>query len=176
MGGSGSRKTKQLSTLIGTCNRPMRDLIPDETGNRRFATMRFRNGEVLKGGDPTVWAVVNETDFELLWRSVDVFEGDPIKPFLADLFAWQQTFRRLDPFEDWLVNLDVASDEVEAISNQHGTKARELYNLFKEQTGSPISLTRFGNEMKRIADLSRGPFAPRVRCESGVFYPHRAQS
>jgi hypothetical protein len=175
MGGSGSRKTKQLSTLIGTCNRPISDLIPDETGNRRFATMPFRNGEILKGGEPTVWEVVNETDFDLLWCSVDAFADDPIEPFLADLFAWQQKFRRLDPFEDWLVNLDLASDDIRAISPQHGTKAGELYNLFLGQTGSTMSQTRFGTEMKRMADLSRGPFAPKVRLENGFVYPHRAQ-
>ena len=175
LGSSGSRRLKQRSTLIGTCNRPVSDLIPDETGNRRFATMPFRNGEVLKGGDPTVWEVVNETDFELLWCSVNVFEDDPIEPFLVDLFAWQQTFRRLDPFEDWLINLDMASDEIRAISNQHGTKARELYQLFTAQTRSCMSQTRFGREMKRMADLSRGPFAPKICLEDGVFYPRRVQ-
>src|SRR5215204_2320803 len=100
----------------------------------------------------------------------------PIAPFLADLFAWQDAFRRLSPFEDWLVNLDIASDDIRAISNQHGTKARALYDLFLAQTGSKMSLTRFGTEMKRMADLGRGPFAPKdSRHDSGVHYPHRAQ-
>ena len=92
-----------------------------------------------------------------------------------DLFAWQQKFRRLDPFEDWLINLDMASDEIRAIRNQHGTKARELYQLFTAQTRSCMSQTRFGGEMKRMADLSRGPFAPKIRLEDGVFYPRRVQ-
>jgi hypothetical protein len=176
LGSSASRKTRQLSTLIGTCNKPVSDLIPDETGNRRFATMPFRNGETAKGGDPKVWEVINATDFELLWRSVDVFGGDPIEPLLTELFVWQQAFRRLTPFEDWLNNLDIMSAEVRAISNQNGTKAGELYKLFVAQTSSTLSQTKFGNEMKRMAALSRGPFAAKVRLEGGVFYPHRVRS
>jgi hypothetical protein len=176
LGSSGSRKTKQLSTLIGTCNKPISDLIPDETGNRRFATMPFRNGEPLKGGDAKVWEVVDATDFDLLWRSVDVFGEDPIEPILTELFAWQQAFLCLSPFEDWLVNLDMTSNDVQAISNQNGTKAGELYRLYVAQTSSTMSQTAFGNEMKRMANLSRGPFAAKVRLETGVFYPHRVQS
>ncbi len=38
-----------------------------------------------------------------------------------------------------------------------------------------MSQTRFGTEMTRMADLSRGPFTPKVRLENGFVYPHRAQ-
>jgi len=38
-----------------------------------------------------------------------------------------------------------------------------------------MTQTRFGTEIERMAGLSRGPFGPKVRLESGVFYPHRAQ-
>jgi hypothetical protein len=176
MGGSGSQKTKQLSTLISTCNRPVPDLIPDETGNRRLATMPFRSGEALKGGDSNVWKVVNKTDFQLLWRSVDAFADDPIEPFLQELFAWQQAFRRLDTFEEWLINLDMESEEVRAITGQRGTKAGKLYTLFAVQTGSTMSQTRFGSEMKRMTDTLRGPFGPKVRLEDGLYYPPRTQS
>jgi hypothetical protein len=175
MGGSGSRKIKQCSTLIGTCNKPISDLIPDETGNRRFANMPFRNGEPLKGGDPMVWEVVNETDFSLLWRSVNVRDNDPIEPYLLQLFEWQKTYRRVDLFEDWLENLDLNSDEVRAISDRNGTRARKLYELFRIQTQSAMSETKFGNEMRRMADLSRGPFGPKNRDEQGLVYPHRKQ-
>jgi hypothetical protein len=174
MGGSGSRKIKQLSTLIGNCNRIIPELIPDETGNRRFAPMPFRNGEVLKGGDPKVWKAVNETDFDLLWRSVDVFGDDPIEAVLSDLFAWQERFRRLSPLEAWLVNLDTSSDEVRAISDHNGTRARELWHLFRAQTGSAMTEPKFSAEMARMIELGRGPFGPKVRPEAGVFYPRRA--
>ena len=96
--------------------------------------MPFRNGEVLKGGDPAVWEVINATDYDALncsgAASMSLRE-DPIEPFLSDLFAWQETFRRLDPFEDWLVHLDLSSDEIRAISNQQGTQAGKLYDLFR---------------------------------------------
>ena len=45
---------KQEATLIGTSNNPVSRLIPDDSGNRRFAEMPFRNGNVVKGGDPEI--------------------------------------------------------------------------------------------------------------------------
>lgn len=176
LGSSSAKKTKQRSTLIGTCNPPIDQVIPDETGNRRFVTMPFRNGEVSKGGDPQVWEVINETDFELLWRSVDVFGADPVEPVLSDLFEWQQRFRRLGPVEDWLINLDVASDEVRAISDKNGARAQELYNLFAAQTNSSVSSTKFGIEMNRLTELSRGPFKLKARDGNGYYFPLRFQS
>jgi hypothetical protein len=74
------------------------------------------------------------------------------------------------------MNLDISSIDVQTISNQHGTKAGELHKLYVAQTSSTMSQTAFGNEMKRMTNLSRGPFAAKVRLESGVFYPHRVRS
>jgi hypothetical protein len=172
MGGSGTRKIKQLSTLIGTCNRPISDLIPDESGNRRFATMPFRNGETLKGGDAKVWETVNETDFQLLWRSVDAWGEDPIEPHLPELFEWQNRYRRVDPFEDWLINLDIESDEVRSITDKNGTRAQKLHELFLAQTKSTMNVTKWGNEMRRMIELSRGPFGAKNRDENGYYFPH----
>jgi hypothetical protein len=175
LGSSGSKKIKQLSTLIGTCDRPISDVIPDGSGNRRFVTMPFRNGEASKGGDSRVWEIINETDFELLWRSVDAFKSDPIEPFLPELVAWQERYRRRDPIEEWLSTLDMASHEVRVVTDKNGTRAGKLYELFVAQTRSPMTLPAFGNEMKRMIEQSRGPFGPKERDQNGCYYPRRAQ-
>ena len=58
--------------------------------------MPFRNGEVKKGGDPTIWETMNATDYGLLWRSVSGFSASPINEVLDDLYAWQRKFVRLN--------------------------------------------------------------------------------
>ncbi|GJE43763.1 DnaJ domain-containing protein [Methylobacterium soli] len=171
LGTSYSVKLRQLTTPIGTANEAVDDLIADETGNRRFFGLRFRNGAVAKGGDPAVWEIVGMIDFELLWRSVDAFSLCPIEPYLGDLVAAQEAARRPDVVEAWLGALDLTSDEVASISTKAGVKAKPLWELFSRQTGSGLSLTKFGLEMAHHAANPELPFGPKVATMSGTFYP-----
>jgi hypothetical protein len=176
LGTSQSRVVKQRSTLIGTCNRPLSDLIPDETGNRRFCNMPFHNGEVAKGGDPQVWEVVDNTDYDLLWRSVDAFGPDPMEEVLKDLVAWQERYRRLGEVEAWLINLDLGSQEVLDITTRYGVKAGELFDLFRQQTpGTTMSQREFGNRVNKVMDEGRGPFSTRKHERDGKYYVLRPQ-
>ncbi|HEV2603566.1 MAG TPA: hypothetical protein VGU24_07905 [Microvirga sp.] len=177
LGTSNLRKCRQMSTLIGTANKPVAEIIRDETGNRRFFTLRFRNGEVKKGGDPRVWQVVNGTDFDMLWRSVDAFGPDPTDPYLDALFAAQESARLRSPVEEWLLGLDLNSSEVQAITTTRGVKAGGLFDLYIAQTASDISHRRFGEEMAKLVERSRGPFLMKSpRTESGYFYPLRSHA
>ena len=172
LGTSQSRVVKQRSTLIGTCNRPLSDLIPDETGNRRFCNMPFHNGEVTKGGDPKVWEVVDDTNYDLLWRSVDAFGPDPIEGVLKDLVAWQERYRRLGEVEAWLTNLDLGSQEVLAITARHGVEAGGLFNLHRAQNpSSMVTNTEFGRRVMRLIEQGRGPFKDRVKHGLNYYVP-----
>jgi hypothetical protein len=173
LGTSQSRVVKQRSTLIGTCNRPLSDLIPDETGNRRFCNMPFHNGEVTKGGDPLVWEVVDNTDYDLLWRSVDAFGPDPTEKVLKDLVAWQERYRRLGEVEAWLINLDLGSQEVLEIMTPRGIRATPLYELFCKQMGRVVSQKAFGDEVAVLIDKGRGPFEARVERRDANYYAIR---
>ncbi|GEO14059.1 hypothetical protein MAE02_17550 [Microvirga aerophila] len=161
---------KQQATLIGTANKEIADLIADETGNRRFVTMRLRNGEVRKGGDPTVWDVINATDYDLLWRSVDAFAPDPIEPFLEQLFALQESTRKLSDLEAWLLELDLTSEAVKAITTPKGVKADKLRGLFNAQTGSSMTMSRFGTDMLSYFTKSNMPFKSRITDPVGTLY------
>jgi hypothetical protein len=86
-----------------------------------------------------------------------------------------QRYRRRDPIEDWLIHLDMESDEVRRITDKNGTRAGKLYELFVVQTRSPMTLPMFGNEMKRMIEMSRGPFGPKQRDQNGCYYPCRVQ-
>jgi hypothetical protein len=170
MGTSRVRHRKQSATLIATANSEVAELIADETGNRRLVTMRLRNGEVKKGGDPNVWRIIKETDYELLWLSVDALGPDPIDPFLDELFALQESTRRLSDLEAWLLELDLASEVVKAISTPKGVKAEKLKDLFNAQTGSSMTMSRFGMHMLSYFTKSNMPFKGRTSDPAGTLY------
>jgi hypothetical protein len=174
LGTSTSITIAQRTTLIGTTNTPVRDLVFDPTGHRRFATLPFRNGAVAKGGDPAVWTAVTETDYGLLWRSVDAFGPSPIKPYLSQLAAEQGLGRDADPLREWLRALDLNSEPVLNITTRNGVAARGLWQLFCNQTGKCMSETRFGTEMKAHVADPDVPFGYTNRTYLGNFYPVKA--
>jgi DnaJ domain/Virulence-associated protein E len=175
LGTSMSTTIRQRTTLIGTANVEIDELVPDETGHRRFAMLTFRNGAVATGGDPQVWKAVDEADYDLLWRSVDAFGPCPIKPYLGDLPRHQRGGRRLSDLRSWLVALDLGCDAIRRITTKDGVKAGALWELFREETGCTMSITLFGTEMARLAADPGVPFDRRVRTMSGTFYPLTAK-
>lgn len=156
-------KTRIMAVPIGTANEPINRLILDETGHRRFVTMPFRNGQVEKGGDPRVWVVIGQTDFGLLFRSVDPFGPSPILAHLTALFAYQGAAPRLQSdLLHWLSTLDRDSEAMRNITRQDGVPARSLYMSFVAATDSAMTETRFGLEMSKCMQDVDCPFADKV--------------
>jgi hypothetical protein len=164
---------QQRATLIGTANEEIGELVADDTGHRRFATLRFRNGQIDKGGDPLVWETITATDMLLLWRSVDPFAPSPLMPNLAALFALQEADRPVDEVALWLAELDLDSAGVLMISTPKGVRAAQLHKLFQKQTDSQLWLTRFGRAMKQHAADPQLPFGPRIETGAGIVYPRK---
>ena len=157
-GTSKADKRRQRATLIGTANEPITVLIADPTGHRRFVELPFRNGAVTKGGDPKVWQAVDDTDFMLLWRSVDAFGPPPILPHLATLAATEADSAPVDRLRDCLVGLDLRSEDVQAITVRGGgVGAEDLRLLINELLGDEISANEFS---RRMASLVTDPAVP----------------
>jgi curved DNA-binding protein CbpA len=175
LGTSMSTTIRQLTTLIGTANVAIDELVPDETGHRRFAMLTFRNGAVATGGDPLVWETVDAVDYDLLWWSVDAFGPSPIRPYLADLRRLQAESRRRSDLHVWLANLDVRCEAILKITAKGGAKAKALWELFRMENGSTMSLTRFGLEMDHLVADPNVPFESKVRTMHGTFYPLKAR-
>jgi hypothetical protein len=171
LGSSVSVGVRQLTTLIGTTNSGIEQLIADETGHRRFGVLPFRNGEIAKGGDARVWTTVESTDYELLWRSVDAFGPCPIKPYLGALVRHQAGACRPDDLKTWLLGLNLTSEAARRITTRDGLRAQGLHELFCVETGSTVSLSRFGLELKRHVADPAVPLAPKIKTERGWFYP-----
>ncbi|WP_019994992.1 primase-helicase family protein [Aureimonas ureilytica] len=176
IGSSMSYALRQRATLIGTANNRIEELVADDTGNRRFVTLPFRNGEAGKNGDPLVWPIVMGTDYGRLWRFVDAFAPSPIEAQLGALFALQRRERPQTSVEVWLAALDVASEAVARITTKEGVRATPLWNLFLEQTGASISQTKFGGEMALHAADPTMPFTAKVHRVTGTFYPLRIKT
>lgn len=133
-------KVPQMATFIGNSNFSLGEIIRDTTGVRRFA-------ELIHSTKPN-HAVVNETDFLLLWQSVDERGEDPSLSIMSVLKAQQEENRNQSSVEQW--------------ANLHGklfradTSSTNLYEVYKEWEMSyasreALSLNNFSKQMKTLA-------------------------
>jgi len=173
LGTSMSVAYRQNSTLFGTANKDVSILVADDTGHRRFAMLPFRNGSVEKGGDAEIWRIINEIDYLSLWRSVDPFKDTPIKVVLEALAEHQGVAK--DPLNQWFDGLDLNSEAVRRVLVQAGIQARDLYDLFCEQTDIEMSEVQFGKRMRRLIKTPNSPFVRKARKASGYYYEPRKQ-
>jgi len=88
---------RQCATLIGASNRNMDQLIRDETGNRRFAPIDFRN-------DPD-WEAVKDIDYRQLWAAIDENGQDPSIGFIDEIRERQEMSRVKSSCEEWIHTL-----------------------------------------------------------------------
>lgn len=170
LGASSLRTIRQNATLIGTANGPPHLLLPDATGHRRFVGLPYRNGNGAKGGDVSLWLLASSINYELLWRSVDVFAPSPIHDVLDELYRYQDIGKPIDPLLKWLRGLDVHAECVREITVRAGIRARKLRELYERQTGQTISDNKFQAEMARYYTDDSTPFADQVELNIGMLY------
>ena len=167
---SDSVTVKQRTTLLGTANSSIEELIPDASGHRRFVNMPFRNGVVEKGGDVRIWRIVKGLDYTRLWRSIDAYGPSPIDACLDALYAWQAASAPSSPIYKWLCGLDLGSEEILRITSRSGVGANELYEAYLRDSGAAISSSLFGREVKRLLKKAEVPFGEYVRLAHGRYY------
>jgi hypothetical protein len=172
---SQATSTRQKATLIGTANRPIHELVEDETGHRRFAMMPFRNGNVAKGGEKEIWEIVSTLNYHLLWQSVDVYAASPILRSLEELHLHQTRDRPLPKLLDWLFSLDIDSEKIKRISVSGGVRADKLRDLYVMETGDVLSKQKFSDAMLLHMKDGRTPFSEKHKKEIGALYRVRQQ-
>lgn len=133
---------RQNATFIGCSNREIEQLIRDETGNRRFAALRFTSAPDH--------ASINLIDAQVLWQSVDEHGEDPMKPFKAILKAKQAEWRERSQVEQWL-------DQHHVPTSQEGAyqPAADLYVNYTEWAdtffrGQTWTYNVWSKELKRV--------------------------
>ena len=171
---SKANKRRQCATLIGTANESISALIADPSGHRRFAELPFRNGAVAKGGNVGVWRAVDETDYGLLWRSVNGFGSSPIKPHLDALAAAQAAAAPVDRLRECLVGLDLRSEAVQKNSVPGAVTADGLRLLICELLREEITPNAFSARMAVLVHDPAVPFGPKgTRRAKGNIYPFK---
>ncbi len=166
--------TAQLATFIGTANRSVAALIPDESGHRRFFEMTFRNGNPATGGDPQVWNTINATDFAAIWRSIDPFLPSPLEAVRDKVLGPDRPQAQSSAVHAWAAGLAVDSEEFSSLVEGKGVPARSLYDYYGETTKDvELSETAFGIAMKRATFDERVPFHYPKRHKGGYVYKLR---
>lgn len=123
---------RQNATFIGCSNKEIEQLIRDETGNRRFAALRFSS--------TPDHAAINAIDAQLLWQSVDEHGEDPMKPFKDLLREKQSDWRERSQVEQWLEHYQVPTAK-------HGRpqKVADLHDDYLEWAAK-----RFHNQVMNV--------------------------
>ncbi|MGO1160864.1 VapE domain-containing protein [Brucella sp. C7-11G] len=133
---------RQNATFIGCSNKELDQLIRDETGNRRFAALRY-----AKKPD---WSKLKGIEPRLLWLSIDEHGIDPSTEVMDELRKRQEEAREKSVVEQWL------DDHVVPLS-LIGKKQEtgELYKSYTEWAatytpGRVIDSRMWGKEFNRL--------------------------
>lgn len=140
----------QNCTFIGTSNRPLTDMIFDNTGMRRFVELELdckANLELITGEkwvDGERQKVSKPIDFLKVWRSVSELGLNPILAIKESLDEHQEGLRTKSTVEQWLEDAGVEPGDV---PNDVNT----LYNHYKQwiefQDKRPGMILRFKKEL-----------------------------
>lgn len=174
LGTSSTVKQRQRATFIGTANHTADDLVMDDTGNRRFVTLTFRNGNTETGGAADVWETVSDLNYLLLWRSVDPFKPSPLAPHLGALAAYQSRNSSAGRLRAWAVQLDLNSDPVANATERQGIPSRKLWQLYVDQTDSEVSETWFSRTMSQLTSDPMVPFGDKYSTGKVRVWPIKA--
>jgi hypothetical protein len=174
LGSSMDAKVRQMSTPIGTSNSRIEELVPDNTGHRRFITLLFRNGAVAKGGDPLIWKTVSSLNCELMWRSINPFEPSPLAGHLVALTQYQTAATAPSALTQFLIGLDLNHPDVRSISYRNqGVQAQGLHDLYEARTGKQLTKQVFAKEMFICMQNAMVPFGDKHRFGDMRVYRYR---
>lgn len=94
-----SSALKQSCTFIGSTNKPVKDILKDDTGMRRFYQL-----DVLKDAD---WDALNKIDIFKIWQGINERREDAYTSeaaVLSELKKRQEELRTMDSVEEFLLN------------------------------------------------------------------------
>lgn len=95
LGGHTHNVLPKSITLIGTSNDPVKDIIPDTTGARRYY-------EVKSNPERCDWDEINAISYPLVWSAVAHLDEAPIKAHLVAVREHQLGLIHVDPVILWL--------------------------------------------------------------------------
>jgi hypothetical protein len=140
---SGDSVTKpNRSTLIGTCEQRVADVLGNELGMRRFYEIRCL---------PKIdWNEINATDYLALWREVDENAEAPVSTNIEEIGRVQDAELRLDAFADW------AQEHLEP--SPHPVRPESLYS-----GAADAYVERYRIQGYRTSQLTEKQFRERLK-------------
>ncbi|KEO86740.1 hypothetical protein EH31_06550 [Erythrobacter longus] len=151
---------RNATTLIGTTNRLLSEVIADETSTRRFAQLTFKNDVPHNE--------IERFSFENMWCAVQADDAEPLADLREELHRHQSQSLVLGPVQEWLTeNRDQISSGTYTTSSLF-----DLFRNFRENaiTGrdmAPRSMSRFSEELRRAIEQDQSWKITKVRTASG---------
>lgn len=136
---------KQNSVFIGCSNKNLDQIISDETGIRRFVPLSFKN-------NPD-WTVLNDVDFELLWKSVNELSNDPSDDYMNEIKDIQAEYRTKTTCEDWVIHLKRLDTTQKYVDGRKWyVKFQQFEEIYYPHRNTPYSV--WDREMNRLCNQS----------------------
>lgn len=143
----------QNCTFIGTTNRPLADLIFDNTGMRRFVELELDSMADLEVITGEKWVdgerikAKNPIDFKKVWQSVPELQLNPILGIKEELEKHQETLRTQSTLEQWV-------DEFELEVGDSPNDIQVLFNHYRDwmelQRKQPGMMSKFAKDLKGL--------------------------
>ncbi len=158
---------KNNATLIGAAEKPVRELIHDPNGARRFWQ--------LDAQERIYWAGINAINYREIWQCVDQTQGDsPYRQFSDDMLISQNRVgRAIGSVEEWLTE---ESFERTYPPNGKTSNENDLYTLYaqwmKSQFREKMAVKKGTFHEDLIKMYGKDVFAGRVKGR-WVVYVHQ---
>lgn len=147
------------ATLVGSSNVPIKSLITDPTGMRRFNQLDVKPRAQIEPH----WHKIVHADWVKLWRSVDATAESPMEPFWDTLTRKQERMRTVDRVETWLDHWDfdpktcphyIKNSLTDSSVQFHALKLYEQFALFETKAfpGQKMTLGNWGTRMQAMID------------------------
>jgi len=140
----------QNCTFLGTSNRPLSDLIFDNTGMRRFVELELEDMADLSTITGEKWVdgerlkTENPIDFLKVWQGVRELDLNPILKVREALEAHQEELRTMSTLEQWVDDFELNPGKVD-------NNVQVLYNHYREwmelQRKPPGMICKFTKEL-----------------------------
>lgn len=143
----------QNCTFIGTTNRPLADLIFDNTGMRRFVELELEAKADLEVITGEKWLagkrikVKNPIDFLKVWQSVEELQLNPILEIQEELSEHQESLRTATTLEQWVDEFEVEPGDIPNELNVMFAHYREWMELQRKQPGMSA---KFAKDLKGL--------------------------
>ena len=138
-----------MSSMIGSSNSTLIDLLYDDTGKRRFYEIVCKT--------QAFWKEIEEVDALALWQCVDINSPPPIIPHLDRLNEAQLTYKNLNSAEEFLVDEDLIPDEGD---KTFGIERSQLYKQYADamliQRRHPFSRNKFYDKCRLSLQEEQG--------------------